>query len=158
MAICDISKTTREIGNVSNSWNKMASRDLNMQLTFLKTLKNLFTVEIFKHSNRCCYYEEGYSRKENLLRNSLEIEICFYVEGKLNLLFSRLGNTTWKVCKYGVFSGLYFPVFGLLLLRKFPYSVRIQKKIDQKKTPYWVIPHQMVQNFWGLYMTHLRIW
>ena len=48
----------------------------------------------------------------------------------------------WKVSKYGVFSGPYFPVFGLNteiyrteygdLLRKSPYSVQIQKMTDQK--------------------------
>ena len=30
--------------------------------------------------------------------------------------------------------------------------------LDFLETSYWVIPHQMVQNFWGFDMTHLRIW
>ena len=42
--------------------------------------------------------------------------------------------TAWKVSKYGVISGPYFPVFGLNteIYIKFPYSVRIQKKMDKK--------------------------
>ena len=28
-------------------------------------------------------------------------------------IFHRILNTAWKVSKYGVISGLYFPVFGL---------------------------------------------
>ena len=46
--------------------------------------------------------------------------------------------TAWKVSKYGVFSGPYFPVFGLNtgFTRKSRYSVRIQENADQKKTPY----------------------
>ena len=42
---------------------------------------------------------------------------------------------SWKVSKYGVISGPYFPVFGLNfgdLIRKSPYSVRIQENTDQK--------------------------
>ena len=35
-------------------------------------------------------------------------------------------STVWKVCKYGVFSGPYFPVFGL-------------KKKDQKKLRIWTL-------------------
>ena len=48
-------------------------------------------------------------------------------------------DTTWKVSKYGVISGPYFPVFGLNteiyevnLRSKSPYSVRIQGNTDQK--------------------------
>ena len=39
----------------------------------------------------------------------------------------------WKVSKYGVSSGPFFPVVGLE--RKSPYSIRIRKDTDQKKTP-----------------------
>ena len=42
--------------------------------------------------------------------------------------------TAWKVSKYGVFSGPFFPVFGL---NKSPYSVRIQENTDQKKLGIW---------------------
>ena len=42
-------------------------------------------------------------------------------------ILGPLVTTAWNVSKYGVFSGLYFPVFGLNtdgdLLRKSPYSV-----------------------------------
>ena len=38
--------------------------------------------------------------------------------------------TIWKVSKYGVFSGPYFPV-----LSKSPYSARVRCKMDQKKLP-----------------------
>ena len=54
--------------------------------------------------------------------------ICFYL-------------TAWKVSKYGVFSGPYFPVFGLNtygdLLRTSPCSVQIQENTDQKKFRIW---------------------
>ena len=44
-------------------------------------------------------------------------------------------SSAWKVSKYGVISGPYFPVFGLKtdLLRKSLYSVWIQEKTDQKQ-------------------------
>ena len=41
--------------------------------------------------------------------------------------------TAWKVSKYGVFSGLCFPVFGLQnLLSKSPHSLRIRENTNQK--------------------------
>ena len=42
---------------------------------------------------------------------------------------------TWKVSKYGVFSGPYFPAFGLNTERYgiSPYSVRMRENTDQKK-------------------------
>ena len=46
-------------------------------------------------------------------------------------------STAWKVCKYGVFSGLYFPAFGLNTER-YSVSLRIQYKcgkIRTRKTP-----------------------
>ena len=47
--------------------------------------------------------------------------------------------TVWKVCKYGVFSGPYFPAFGLNTER-YGVSLRIQsecgKKYGPEKTPY----------------------
>ena len=42
----------------------------------------------------------------------------------------------WKVPKYEIFSGPYFPVFGLnteIYFIKFPYSVRIKENTVQKK-------------------------
>ena len=47
-------------------------------------------------------------------------------------------DTTWKVSQYGVFSGLYFPAFGLNTDRH-SVSFRIQSeygKIRTTKTPY----------------------
>ena len=42
--------------------------------------------------------------------------------------------TAWKVSKYGVFAGPYFPVFGLNTeIYSEMYSVRIQENTDQKK-------------------------
>ena len=44
----------------------------------------------------------------------------------------------WEVSKYGIFSGLYFPAFGLNKERYF-LSIRIQSecgKIRTRKTPY----------------------
>ena len=48
------------------------------------------------------------------------------------------GHIAWKVSKYRVVSGPYFPVFELnflhldYLLRKSPYSVQMQENADQK--------------------------
>ena len=50
--------------------------------------------------------------------------------------------TAWKVSKYGVVSSPYFPVFGLNyedLLRKPPYSIRIQENMDQKWLRIWTL-------------------
>ena len=50
--------------------------------------------------------------------------------------------TAWKVFKYGVFSGPYFPVFGLnteINSVKSPYSVRVQEYRDQKKLCIWTL-------------------
>ena len=40
----------------------------------------------------------------------------------------------WKVSKYGVFSGLYFPAFGLNIS---PYPVQMRENMDQKKLSMW---------------------
>ena len=45
--------------------------------------------------------------------------------------------TAWKVSKYGVFSGPYFPAFGLIPERY--YSVRMREKVDQKKLRNWTL-------------------
>ena len=42
-------------------------------------------------------------------------------------ILNAIPFTAWKVSKYGVISGSYFPVFGL---NKSPYSVRIQENMD----------------------------
>ena len=52
------------------------------------------------------------------------------------ILYSNI--TTWKVSRFGVFSGAHLPVFRLQteygdLLRKSLYLVRIQENTDQKK-------------------------
>ena len=79
---------------------------------------------------------------------------CFYIIAKKTLKFhnwypikpkvieklliktTSIPTTVWKVSKYGVISGPYFPVFGLnteiYSLRKSLYSVRIQENMDQK--------------------------
>ena len=43
--------------------------------------------------------------------------------------------TVWKVSKYGVFSGPYFPLFW----SKSPNSIRIQENMDQKKLRIWTL-------------------
>ena len=59
--------------------------------------------------------------------------LFWYEESKMTF-----GHTAWKVSKYRVISGPYFPVFGLnflhldYLLRKSPYSVQMQENTDQK--------------------------
>ena len=46
--------------------------------------------------------------------------------------------TAWKVSKYGVFSGPYFPAFGLIC-RISPYSVRMRENTNQKKLRIWTL-------------------
>ena len=55
--------------------------------------------------------------------------------------------TVWNVAKCVVFSGPYFPTFGLNRERYFvsPYSVRIQENTDQKKLRIWTL---FTQWFW----------
>ena len=53
---------------------------------------------------------------------------------KYNSLFHS-HNTAWKVPKYAVFSGPYFPVVGL----NTPYSVQIKENKDQKKLCIWTL-------------------
>ena len=52
-------------------------------------------------------------------------------------------STAWKVTICGVFSGPYFPVFGLntyRVLRSKPrYSVQIKENTDQKKLRIWTL-------------------
>ena len=48
--------------------------------------------------------------------------------------------------KYRVFSGPYFPVFGLNTEIFSPYSIRIQENADQKKLRIWTLSTQ-----WGPY-------
>ena len=51
--------------------------------------------------------------------------------------------TAWKVSKYGVFSGPYFPVFGLESV--FLYSFRTQENTDQKKLRIWTLFTQWIR-------------
>ena len=64
-----------------------------------------------------------------------QIVIYFFIE-KYKIF------TEWKVFKYGVFSGPYFPVFGRnteIDSVKSPYSVRVQEYRDQKKLCFWTL-------------------
>ena len=69
-----------------------------------------------------------------------------------------ISHTAWKVSKYGVFSGRYFPAFGLNTERYgirniSPYSVRMREDTDQKKLRIWTFfmqcyePTIIVQGF-----------
>ena len=59
-------------------------------------------------------------------------------------------NTGWKVSKYGVFSGPYFPHSDWIrrdirILRISPYSVRMRENTDQKKLRIWTLFTQCQQ-------------
>ena len=61
--------------------------------------------------------------------------------------------TAWKVSRCGVFSGPYFPVFGLNTERYrveiqsiSPYSVRIRENADQNKLRIWTLFTQFLSN------------
>ena len=53
--------------------------------------------------------------------------------------------TAWQVSKYEVFSGPYFPAFGLNTVRySVPYSVRMRENMDQKKLRIWTLFTQLL--------------
>ena len=58
-----------------------------------------------------------------------------------NLMLITNIRTAWKVSKYGVFSGSYFPAFVLNTERYCisPYSVRMRENPDQKKLRIWTL-------------------
>ena len=60
--------------------------------------------------------------------------------------------TAWKVSKYGVFSGPYFPPFGLNTVR-YSVSLRFQSKCGKiwtrKKFRIWILFTQYNFGFWG---------
>ena len=60
------------------------------------------------------------------------------------LVFSELTYTAWKVSKYGVFSGPYFPVFGLNTEIYSVFSLNTGKS-GPKKTPYLDTFHAVVE-------------
>ena len=75
-------------------------------------------------------FPEGFMHSSYHLKNEVPSKTQAF---PLNLL---LKNTAWKVSKYGVFSGSYFPVFGLC---QSLYLVQIQKNTDQKKLHNWAL-------------------
>ena len=88
-------------------------------------------------------------RKTNIVKAKLQethsvnfvIQQIFWTLGQLDLTMHNVISTAWKVSKYDVFSGPYFPVFGLYteIYRKSQYSVRIQENADQKKLSVWTL-------------------
>ena len=82
------------------------------------SLKYLFLTIILLFLTLCCYFYQLF-------------------------LFSL---TSWKVSKYGLFSGPYFPAFGLNTERDSisPYSVRMRENAEQKKTHIWTLFTQCV--------------
>ena len=66
------------------------------------------------------------------------------------LLNRKRQGTTWKVSKYGVFSGPHFPVFGLntgIYGVNLRFSVRIQENTDQTKHRIWTLFTQCLAFF-----------
>ena len=64
--------------------------------------------------------------------------IGFYLKKIVLILTISFSLTAWKVSKYGVFSGPYFPVFGLNT-GIYAVNLRIQseyRKMRTRKTPY----------------------
>ena len=78
-----------------------------------------------------CGFKKGYSAQRCLLAMLEKCKRAVDQEKAFGALI-----TAWEVSKYGVFSGRYFPVFGL---NTSPYSVRIQEKTDKKKLRIWTL-------------------
>ena len=74
------------------------------------------------------------------LKDIRQINLGKIMKGHLNInsIRQEFDSTAWKLSKYGVISGPFFPVFRLnteiygVNLRKSPDSVRIQENTDQK--------------------------
>ena len=88
-----------------------------------KILKITFSIFLFSSPFR--FHLTPFSFKA--VTNVSEINFGFLFNWMLNLPY-----TAWNASKYGITSGPYFPVFELNLLRKSPYSVRMQENTDQK--------------------------
>ena len=111
----------------------MMKCDLNKSVISIKLLKSHFGMDV--SCKIAAYFQNIFSR-EHLLRAGSEKCVTNEITWK-----SPAGKniTAWKVSKYKVISGPHFPIFGLYflyfpiyLLRKSPYSVRIQENMDQK--------------------------
>ena len=50
-----------------------------------------------------------------------------------------INNAAWKLSKYGVISGPYFPAFGLITESISLDSVQMQESTDQKLLRIWTI-------------------
>ena len=101
-------------------------------------------LDIYENLSQKCQF----SVAKNLLNPdsvSLNMKI---VLNYLNFVFP-IAVTAWKVSKYGVFSGPYFPAFGLntefFLVRISPYSVQMWENTDQKKLGIWALSTQWVK-------------
>ena len=81
-----------------------------------------------------------------------ELLLVFRNESRFCCCFPK-SFTAWKVSKYGVISGSYFPVFGL---NKSPYSVRIQENMD-KITLYLDTFHAVISFLKLLAYRHMTI-
>ena len=78
---------------------------------------------------------------------SVFVFLSFSINSILNILSSEIFHliyysfTVWNVSKYRVFSGPYFPAFGLNTERYYFVSLRIQSEcgiiLDQKKLRIW---------------------
>ena len=84
----------------------------------LRTLEDRSRRDNFRIDGIPEYEEESWDDTEELLKDALHEKLG------VNKIY-----TAWKVSKYGVISGLYFPAFGL---RISPYSVRMRENTNQK--------------------------
>ena len=59
------------------------------------------------------FFDINSLNKHVLLFSSVSSCIIFWTCFSIRINYVAISNTAWKVSKYGVFSGPYFPVFGL---------------------------------------------
>ena len=107
-----------------------------------------FTEEIL--DGKLHFLSIDFCKIESLVLNETTFHSSLYNKKKLVLIF-----TAWKVSKYRVFSGPYFPTFGLNMERYFSPNAG---KYEPEKTPYLdtfhgvIVSQRNIQNI----LKHLR--
>ena len=123
------------------------------------TVDNFHLLSLFLHS---CYHliMKQTVFTINLLKTLFLLTLLefYFVYFQEPILTFRNSDTAWKLSKYGVFSGPFFPASGLNTER-YGVSLRIQSecgKIRTRITPNMDTFHALSYNFWIIILYSLR--